>query len=538
MESGHRNGSNLRTNPSKSSSEGEQFNSKKKLDLPIPPFTSQDHIHFMPDATTTKGESATFLPSHLDSELHHTSPMMEKSDEISINRHLEPNLTNPFGETHLSLSSSSSQNPFLLLDDDATNITHVNPNKSENLHELQVPFETSFHQPSFMQHENGSITNSTPLGEMHMHHGHSSNDDMHGHHSSFPPSTYESTQENPFQVVEHHHDHVKDLHNHHYHTLPTIEQDYWNFPSHESTTTHHHHQSNHTYDDQTHASSPSKKIEPLFTIESTQNQKPDNISKASESSTQHHMHDSINISSKAKEDTNANATQKFGKDFHLASESSDDDIPISSMPKHEQKHTSDVVVVPETIQNPPIQTMERQEDDPAATSSSTQRIPLHVFSRSKSNTQWSTLSNESLFSIHMGNTSFSNEMAWLNKPGEMDNKLYGGVDDQMNTYSGGFPSNQLQPPPILPPQTQGTTTKFNDISQRTAEQHEGCLKVTEQKAVETMREVIMESSVTPKNKTKEDSTLGDGSTRSDKLSKSIDCSQNSDGSTKSFAFKV
>lgn len=55
-------------------------------------------------------------------------------------------------------------------------------------------------------------------------------------------------------------------------------------------------------------------------------------------------------------------------------------------------------------ESPPIQTMERSEYDPM-------RIPSSVFEGNKSTTpmEWSVASNESLFSIHLGNNSFTKE---------------------------------------------------------------------------------------------------------------------------------
>ncbi|CAL9111444.1 unnamed protein product [Musa acuminata var. zebrina] len=59
----------------------------------------------------------------------------------------------------------------------------------------------------------------------------------------------------------------------------------------------------------------------------------------------------------------------------------------------------------EPRQSPPVQVMEKS--DPADPN----RIPSSIFERSKSTTpmEWSVASNESLFSIHVGNSSFSKE---------------------------------------------------------------------------------------------------------------------------------
>ncbi|KAK8695004.1 hypothetical protein V6N13_072546 [Hibiscus sabdariffa] len=52
------------------------------------------------------------------------------------------------------------------------------------------------------------------------------------------------------------------------------------------------------------------------------------------------------------------------------------------------------------------------------------RIPAHVFAPTSATSQaeWSTASNESLFSIHMGNTSF-NESSLMSKSGELDSPI-------------------------------------------------------------------------------------------------------------------
>ena len=448
---------NPRTKSSTNSNETELFNSEKKQEL------SQDHIHFMPNATITTPhiETSTFVPINDQTN----SSMMES------------NHANPFGDFHPSYpnnsdhsSTSSSQNPFLLLSDDATNLT-----QSQNLHD-QVPFESSFHQPS----------------------------------------TYESSLGNPFQVPTSASNDSQTTVEHH---------DHWSFLGHEET------------EHPPHYSSSSQQIDPLITLESTKIQELHNANaELHDSSPQNalsdtqQMHDSRNSSSNThqmrdtrnalntKEDTDIHP--KPANDFHLAAETSDYDIPISSMPKNEQESSIKKALIPETIQNPPIQIMERQEEPNATTTSSTPRIPLHVFTRNKSNNQWSTASNESLFSIQMGK-SFSNEMAWMNKSGELDKPV-----DQSNHHSSMF----------LPPQG----TKFNDISQSIGEQGEGSSRVTEAKAAETMREVIMETSSTPVGtKSKGELTFSNATTRSSMLSSSInDYSQHSDGSTKSFAFKV
>jgi hypothetical protein len=238
------------------------------------------------------------------------------------------------------------------------------------------------------------------------------------------------------------------------------------------------------------------------------------------SSNQEHVHAS-SINATNSETTNLESSS------HVIGESSNGDTPISSMPNHEHSnHVSGQSSTPNSpsqniehdinkgssqIQNPQVQVMERPNESGAATSQYV--FPSHVFARNNTNTpEWSTASNESLFSIYMGNTSFSSELACfksceLDKPGDV-NMSY----DQPNASP-----NHQPPTPV---------NKFNDISQRTAELHEeGLKKVTEAKAAETMREVIMESCQTTKNVVKKE----------DKKSKS---QHESDGSTKSYAFQT
>ncbi|KAK7411333.1 hypothetical protein VNO78_02766 [Psophocarpus tetragonolobus] len=209
--------------------------------------------------------------------------------------------------------------------------------------------------------------------------------------------------------------------------------------------------------------------------------------------------------------------QKRGKDVKFAMDFTDDDIPISSFPNHGHQasdgagqHSSAAVSPGSEKQNPPLQVMERPENP---TTTSNYRFPSHVFDRhkSKSNTQWSTASNESLFSIQMGNTSFSGDTAWMNKSGELDKtgdiNLSGPISSnqpplppqsqplpQPQPQPQRQPQSQPQPQPQSQPQLQSQSppqapsTKFNDISQSTAKDYEDS-KDTEEKAAETMREM-------------------------------------------------
>ncbi|GAU36035.1 hypothetical protein TSUD_208050 [Trifolium subterraneum] len=228
-----------------------------------------------------------------------------------------------------------------------------------------------------------------------------------------------------------------------------------------------------------------------------------------EPSNQEHVHASINA-------TNSEETPNLEPSSYVIGESSNGDIPISSIPNHVSGQSStpnspseNIEHGPE-IQNPQVQVMERPNESGAATSQYV--FPSHVFARNNTNTpEWSTASNESLFSIYMGNMSFSSELACF-KSCELDKPCDIHMYDQPNAS----PNHQ---PPLTP------VNKFNDISQRTAELHEEGLKVTEAKAAETMREVIMESCLTKENDVKKEDTKSTSQ-------------HESDGSTKSYAFQT
>lgn len=187
-----------------------------------------------------------------------------------------------------------------------------------------------------------------------------------------------------------------------------------------------------------------------------------------------------------------------GSPFHEPTKTSwetneDDDVRISSKPNQGSSET----------QNPPVQVMERPGE--SAGTSPQYTFPSHVFSKSNINSpvEWSTASNESLFSIYMGNTSFSNELVGF-KSGELDKP------GEVYMYDQPIAS----PTPEQPP---AQVNKFNDISQRTAEHqllHEESSKATEAKAAETMREVIMESSQTTENVASNSHRQSNGSAKS------------------------
>ncbi|KAE9609652.1 hypothetical protein Lal_00006795 [Lupinus albus] len=205
-----------------------------------------------------------------------------------------------------------------------------------------------------------------------------------------------------------------------------------------------------------------------------------------------------------------------------AKSSNNDDIPINSSGSNMEYRTNNKG--PE-IQNPPVQVMERQGQGDSSTNSP-YTFPSHVFARNNTNApvEWSTASNESLFSIYMGNMSFSNEIPNFsggNKYTELDKP--GGETSMFDQ-----PPNVASSPNHQPPAETTPVNKFNDISQRTAEMHVECskAKATEAKAFETMREVIMETSRTNEN------AVGKGGD-----DKNSNTRHQSDGSTQSFAFQ-
>ncbi|TKY55025.1 hypothetical protein E2542_SST19439 [Spatholobus suberectus] len=234
---------------------------------------------------------------------------------------------------------------------------------------------------------------------------------------------------------------------------------------------------------------------------------------ANESSLGNAFHEPTNTDTK----TPSGALESWQQNQRSACETSEDDAPVSSMPKHGHDDVSGGTSQGSEIQNPPVQVMER----PGESGTSPQYIfPSHVFSKSNINSpvEWSTASNESLFSIYMGNMSFSNELVCF-KSCEMDKPGDVCIHDQPNA------SPTQQPPASQTHQPPAPVNKFNDISQRTAElRHQESSRVTEAKAAETMREVIMESSRTTEN-------VGKGD---DKVSNSH---RQSDGSTNSYAFQ-
>ncbi|KAJ7978735.1 Homeobox-like protein [Quillaja saponaria] len=266
---------------------------------------------------------------------------------------------------------------------------------------------------------------------------------------------------------------------------------------------------------------------------------------SSSSDTKSSSRDSSQLSVKPTSNSPTSTTFQLKKeeDSRLSSDSSDDDIPVSSKAKHEQ--SSGWVGQPSppespgqngelgssngsATQHPPVQVMERPED---LASSSSYRIPSHVFARTKSTTpmEWSVTSNESLFSIHVGNMSFSRDQQYLlGRSGELYKPGDTTMSDQLSDFS------STAPPLSRSSDISQGTANLNETSRVTeakaAEAKAAKAREAEAKAAETMREVIRENI---ENRMKENVEQMEKSPIH-----SARISQNSDGSTKSFAFSA
>ncbi|CDP18446.1 unnamed protein product [Coffea canephora] len=151
------------------------------------------------------------------------------------------------------------------------------------------------------------------------------------------------------------------------------------------------------------------------------------------------------------------------------------ETPVSISPTEVKNHSpeSNLGNMP-TTESPPTQVMERPTNSPY-------RIPSHVFARTKSTNpvEWSVASNESLFSIHMGNMSFTRDQFLLRSeelgiiPGESTTS--GQTFKSSTGILPGEPSNPYQTPTNQPPGRIATESRSHKL------------------AVETMEEVIKES---------------------------------------------
>lgn len=223
-------------------------------------------------------------------------------------------------------------------------------------------------------------------------------------------------------------------------------------------------------------------------------------------------------------------------------------IPSSSLPVPDASHRSlDSSSSSGSItQSPQVQVMERTRDMDNG-SPSPYRIPSSVFARTKSTApqEWSVTSNESLFSIHMGNMSFNKDLYWMCKSGELGK----GGELFMSPSLMDYPSNQPPSPltdqlsnqssqPLIgyssnPPSPKPASDSI-DIFKKNTTLDEG-LRATPE-AVETMKSVLRENAEADREN--ENSSHTDGaSCHSVALSPSHRSSA-SGASTKSFAFPM
>ncbi|GAV64400.1 hypothetical protein CFOL_v3_07918 [Cephalotus follicularis] len=184
-----------------------------------------------------------------------------------------------------------------------------------------------------------------------------------------------------------------------------------------------------------------------------------------------------NETNKSTVDATTESPPGHGKDSSTQSASlcSEEDIPVSSMPRHEQ-HSDGAAAAAES---PATQEMKRPDND-STPSSSSYRIPSSVFARTISTApvEWSTASNESLFSIHMGNMSFTRDH-YMYKSGELG---------LFNEYNNNIPRSSVDYSSNQPP-----TNKSTELVPKYGSNLGGGFDVTEAAAAEMMREVIREN---------------------------------------------
>jgi hypothetical protein len=201
-------------------------------------------------------------------------------------------------------------------------------------------------------------------------------------------------------------------------------------------------------------------------------------------------------------------------------EDHDNDIPVSSVPWQEQSPSHAHTLTSNdgsATQFPPTQVMERTAD---SNPSAAFRIPSSVFARTISNTrmEWSDASTESLFSIYMGNMSFTRDhQNWLGKSGEL-----------------GFPGDST---PLIdrssnqPPSNHHPVNKSTEVGPKKSNVNEYLGETDQPKAAETMRRVVKED----KEDGNKERSLAKGSLHSASLSRLSDASG---ASIKSFAFPM
>lgn len=200
-------------------------------------------------------------------------------------------------------------------------------------------------------------------------------------------------------------------------------------------------------------------------------------------------------------------SQEPDRDGELGSEDKGNETAVSSTLCQEKHGSQDHANNESATESPPPQLMERTSD--SNPSKEPYRIPSYVFDKTDTNaaTEWSVASNDSLFSIYMGNMSFTRDnLSCISKSGELS--VYG--DSPLIDYS----SNE-------PPSSQLKTSEVTETGKPHSRMEER-FGVTESKAAETMREVI-----------KENEDKGGQKSLSNALPRCY-----SDASVKSFAFPI
>lgn len=173
-------------------------------------------------------------------------------------------------------------------------------------------------------------------------------------------------------------------------------------------------------------------------------------------------------------------------------------------------------------QSPQVQMMERTGDlEGARHQMDPYRIPSSVFARTKSTApqEWSTTSNESLFSIHMGTMSFNKDLYSICKSGELGK----GGELVMSPHMMDYPSNLPSPNPA---------SNSIDIFKKNVTLDEGLHATPE--AVETMKAVLRENAETDLDE--ENSSHAEGASCHSAIASPSCLSSASGGSDRSFVF--
>ncbi|XP_010258042.1 PREDICTED: uncharacterized protein LOC104597941 isoform X2 [Nelumbo nucifera] len=164
---------------------------------------------------------------------------------------------------------------------------------------------------------------------------------------------------------------------------------------------------------------------------------------------------------------------------HSSSDFEDGTPQLTSSPELSDANAEFNFDCDSTKQSPQIQMMDRPEDpDPY-------RIPSSVFARSKSKTpmEWSVASNESLFSIHVGNSSFSRDF------------LMGRSDELGRSGDLSFPGS---PSPVsMSPSYGNNNTDLGDslgVAEAAAETMKEVIRATAEKESVPSAEVVRQSS--------------------------------------------